>query len=297
MECYCLPPSQYPLNTMSLFEFRSSDALTLRYTCNGSGPLVIALHGFPDTFRTWDQMASRLVAEGYTFVALAMRGYVLSDVSETAAYSIDRLAMDVLELLDHLKCEKAVIIGHDWGASTAYAIAAMYPERVSRIVTFAIAPLAVAPSGWRERWARPHNIYLGLGALSDWWFRRGDFREIERLYGLWSPNWDVPMSHLSRVRDALRPAERSKAAIDYYRLGKTGQTSNNLTTPTQIPALIVYGEDEPDIRKAAFRSALDAVGKDSKLIEIAGVGHWPHFEAPEQCFVEVNSFISSQQQP
>ncbi|WP_346913324.1 alpha/beta hydrolase [uncultured Roseibium sp.] len=282
---------------MSLLEFRSSDALTLRYTCNGSGPLVIALHGFPDTFRTWDQMASRLVAEGYTFVALAMRGYVPSDVSETGAYSIDRLALDVLELLDHLQCEKAVIIGHDWGASTAYAIAAMYPERVSRIVTFAIAPLAVAPSGWRERWARPHNIYLGLGALSGWWFRRGDFREIKRLYRLWSPNWDVPTSHLTRVRDALRPPERSRAAIEYYRLRKTAQSSNNSTAPTRIPALIVYGEDEPNVRKAAFRSALNAVGEDSKLIEIADAGHWPHLEAPEQCFAEVSDFVSPQRQP
>ncbi|MEJ6396055.1 alpha/beta hydrolase [Gymnodinialimonas sp. 2305UL16-5] len=282
---------------MDLFEFRSSDELTLRYTRKGNGPLVIALHGFPDTFRTWDQMASRLVSEGYTFVALAMRGYAPSDISETGTYSIDRLALDVLELIDHLQCEKALIIGHDWGASTAYAIAALYPERVSRIVTFAIAPLAVAPSGWRERWARPHNIYLGFGALSDWWFRRGDFREIGRLYRLWSPNWDVPTPHLNRVGDALRPPERSRAAIEYYRLGKTAQSSKSLIAPTHIPALIVYGEDEPGIRKAAFRRALSAVGEHSKLIEIAGAGHWPHLEASEQCFAEVSDFISSQRQP
>ena len=278
---------------MDLFEFKSSDALTLRYTRKGSGPIVVALHGFPDTFRTWDELASGLVAEGYTFVALAMRGYAPSDVSGAGIYSVDRLARDVAELLDHLQCEKATVIGHDWGASTAYAFAALYPQRASRIVTFAIAPLAVAPSGWSERWARPHNVYLGFGALSDWWFRRGNFREIERLYRLWSPNWNIPASHLTRVRDALRPPERSRAAIEYYRLGKTAQSANHVAAPTRIPVLIVYGQDEPNIRKAAFRRALTAVGEGSRLVEITGAGHWPHLEAPEQSLAEVSEFLSS----
>lgn len=272
--------------------FKSSDGVALSFEQQGSGPLIVALHGFPDTYRTWDHFGRSLVEDGYTFVTLAMRGYAPSGIPENGDYAIDRLAQDIVELLDHLDCQTAVIIGHDWGASAAYALAALYPERVSAMITLAIAPLAVAPSRFQESWSRPHNLYLGFGALSDWWLRRRNFREVQRLYRLWSPNWPIPRSHLDSVRGALRPKNRSRAAVDYYRLGKTAQSAAELAVQIFVPCLIIYGEDEPDVRKAAFRKALGVVGDGSELAAITGVGHWPHLEAPNRCLLEINRFLA-----
>ncbi len=92
----------------------------------------------------------------------------------------------------------------------------------------------------------------------------------------------------------MEPRERSRAAVDYYRLGKTAQSSSNLAVAIPAPALIIYGEDEPKIRKAAFGNALSVVGEGSKLVEISGAGHWPHLEAPEQCSTEVEAFLQKQ---
>ncbi|WP_170122030.1 alpha/beta fold hydrolase [Breoghania corrubedonensis] len=276
---------------MSYDSFKSSDGVPLCYRQQGNGPLIVGLHGFPDTYQTWDDLGAGLAHQGYSFIGLAMRGYAPSGIPENGNYAIHRLARDVVELLDHIGCQSAIVVGHDWGASAAYALAARYPDRVTAIVAFAIAPPAVAPGGFGELRARPHNLYLSLGALSNWWFRRRNFREIERLYRLWSPSWQVPRSHLDRVRDALKAKERSRAAIDYYRLGRAAQSSDALMVKLSTRCLVLYGEDEPDVRKSAFRKALSVLGGESKIVEIAGVGHWPHLEAPDLCLSKAKEFL------
>lgn len=272
--------------------FLSSDGVELTYGERGEGPVIVALHGFPDTYRTWDDLGAGLAGQGYRFISLALRGYAPSSVAANGNYAITRLARDVVDLLDHIGCRRAVVIGHDWGASAAYALAARHPDRLTAVVAFAIAPLAVAPAGFAELRARPHNFYLGLGALSNWWFRRGNLREIDRLYRLWSPGWSVPATHLDRVRDALGGRDRSRAAIDYYRLGRTAQSEEDLMVGISTPCLVIYGGNEPDVRKAAFRRAMDVLGDGSEVAEIAGVGHWPHLEAPDRCLSMVTEFLA-----
>ncbi len=273
-------------------EFASSDGLTLRYRAVGHGPVILTLHGFPDTYRTWDAMTADLEAAGFQVINLALRGYAPSDVASDANYSIDRLARDIADLLDHLERDKAVLIGHDWGASAVYAFAAMYPERVSKLVALAIPPLAVGPRGLLERWARPHNLYLGLGGFSDWWVRRNGFNEIKRLYSLWSPSWHVPTDHIETVLTALEPKSRSRAAIDYYRLGKAEPSDDLLTAPLSTPCLVIYGSDEPAVRRSAFAQAHGVMGKGSKVVMLPNVGHWPHLEAPQKCIAEVLTFLT-----
>ena len=269
-----------------------SDGTILRYRDVGSGPLILAVHGFPDTPHTWTDLSAALARAGYRVVAPALRGYAPSDIPERGDYSLHRLATDIRDLLDHLAVERAILIGHDWGASASYAMAAMWPGRIAALVALAIPPLAVFRNGLGERWARPHNLYLGLGALSDWWLRRAGFREVRRLYKRWSPHWPVPDRHLETVVSALEPRERSRAAVDYYRLGKTGQSAEDIAVPLSTPTLMIYGGDEPEPRKAAFTEAVNVTGPGSRAVMIERVGHWPHLEAPKRCLMEIRSFLA-----
>ncbi|TYC55739.1 alpha/beta hydrolase [Rhodobacterales bacterium] len=271
--------------------FTASDGTEIRYRDVGHGPPVVALHGFPDTWRTWDRIFSGLVASGYRVIVPALRGYQPSGIARSGDYSVPRLAGDLRELLDHEGLQKANVIGHDWGASTAYAMAALWPQRVERMATLAIPPLAVAPTGLRERMARPHNLYLGLGPVSDWLLRQRNFREIRRLYRLWSPHFNVGQPHLEHVLEALRPAERSRAAVDYYRLGGTGQQAAEIAVPLSVPTLVLFGSDEPAVRRKSFEGATAVLGEGSRVLMLDGVGHWPHLEAPERCLSEITSFF------
>ena len=82
-------------------------------------PLVVCLHGFPDSLWSYSDLLPRLAAAGYRAVSVSMRGYLPGALPVQAEYGISVLARDVIALIDHLGAQQAVVIGHDWGAVAA----------------------------------------------------------------------------------------------------------------------------------------------------------------------------------
>lgn len=112
-----------------------TNGLTLHVVQCGptAGPLVILLHGFPEFWFAWRQQIQVLAEAGYRVWAPDQRGYNLSDKPRRVkAYTIDKLAADIIGLISAAGEEKAAIVGHDWGAAVAWHLAQHYPERVSR---------------------------------------------------------------------------------------------------------------------------------------------------------------------
>ena len=248
------------------------------------------LHGFPDTFETWEPTQAALAGAGVASAALALRGYPPSDLPEDGDYSLRALVDDTLALVDRLDAGPVVLVGHDWGADIAYVLAALHPERLRGLVTLADPPPAVFPSGLRERWTRPHNLYLARGAASAWWLARRDFAEVDRLYRLWSPSFSVPDAHLARVKRALALPGRARAAVDYY-AADTGLEPESTTWSIDVPTLLVHGTDETAPRLAAWKKALGCVGPGPRVLAMDGVGHWPHLEASERFHDALLSFV------
>ncbi len=100
----------------------------------GSGPLVLLLHGFPESWYSWRHQFAPIAEAGYHVVAPDMRGYGNSDrPAEVAAYNQVAVSKDVAGLVTALGHEKAVVIGHDWGAPTAWTCALLYPDVVRAV--------------------------------------------------------------------------------------------------------------------------------------------------------------------
>ena len=268
----------------------STEHVGLSYLDEGHGPTIVALHGFPDTWRTWDRASAVLIRAGYRVVHMALRGYAPSGIPADRRYDVDALAHDVLSLIDHLGLEEVVILGHDWGASTAYELARRAPERMRAIVAMAVPPPATAIGGWRERMARPHNLYLALGPLADWWLRLNDFAEVRRLDRLWSPSWEGNEKHVGTVIDDLRFRERSRASVDFYRRSHMNRSPTGLPS---MPSLLIYGSVEPKVRRDGFEAARDGLTAPSRVVRIEGVGHWPHLEAPDAVLEEILDFLGA----
>src|SRR4051812_16930496 len=109
------------------------------------GPLALCLHGYPDTARTWRFLRALLGGRGRPCVAPHMRGYAPTDLAPDGVYQVGALARDANELHAALGGdERAVLIGHDWGAIAAYGAAGRAPDRWRRVVTMAVAPGPVA---------------------------------------------------------------------------------------------------------------------------------------------------------
>src|SRR5882672_10370480 len=105
----------------------------------GSGPLVLLCHGFPECWYSWREQISALAEAGFHAVAPDMRGYGRSDRPEAIdQYSIFHLVGDLVGVLDALDAKTAVIVGHDIGASVAWQAAQMRPDRVRAVVGLSI---------------------------------------------------------------------------------------------------------------------------------------------------------------
>jgi len=121
----------------------TTDQLEIAYADDGprDGPPVLLLHGWPDSPRTWREVASRLAEAGYRPIVPALRGFAptrFRDRDIPRSGQVVALAQDALDLLDGLGVGRAAVVGHDWGARAGYALAALAPERLSRLVTLSV---------------------------------------------------------------------------------------------------------------------------------------------------------------
>src|SRR5580658_6899218 len=114
-------------------EIRQVDANGLRfaYLEEGTGPLVLLLHGFTDTAHTWDHLRPRLAAAGFRAVSPFMRGFHPTAIPDRDATQ-ETLARDVLALIEALGETRAIVVAHDWGANAAYGAAALGPARMKK---------------------------------------------------------------------------------------------------------------------------------------------------------------------
>ncbi|WCM24349.1 alpha/beta hydrolase [Paraburkholderia bryophila] len=104
-------------------------ALRMRVASQGSGPLVLLCHGFPESWSAWRHQLAALAAAGFRAVAPDMRGYGGTDAPpEADAYTLLHLVGDMVELVNVLGEREAVIVGHDWGAPVAWHAAMLRPD-------------------------------------------------------------------------------------------------------------------------------------------------------------------------
>ncbi|MDH6569668.1 pimeloyl-ACP methyl ester carboxylesterase [Streptomyces sp. SAI-208] len=117
------------------------NGIRLHIAEEGEGPLVVLLHGFPESWHSWRHQFGPLAAAGFRVVAPDQRGYGDSDRPEdVAAYSILHLVGDVVGLVHALGEETAFVVGHDWGAPVAWHTALLRPDVVRGVAGLSVPP-------------------------------------------------------------------------------------------------------------------------------------------------------------
>ncbi|GHC85212.1 epoxide hydrolase [Nocardiopsis terrae] len=118
------------------------NGLRLHVAEQGEGPLVLLLHGFPESWYSWRHQFAALAEAGYRVVAPDQRGYARSDrAASVEEYSLPHLAGDVTALIGALGAEEAVLVGHDWGAPVAWTTALLRPDLVRAVAGLSVPPL------------------------------------------------------------------------------------------------------------------------------------------------------------
>jgi pimeloyl-ACP methyl ester carboxylesterase len=255
-------------------------------------PLAMCLHGFPDSAHTWRHLLPELADLGYHAVAPFLRGYAPTDVPADGAYQLGALVADAIALHEAFGADnRAVIIGHDWGAMTAYGAIAFAPGRWHRAVTLAVPPLAALAGAFfdYEQLRRSFYIFLFQTALAEAAVATDDLAFIDGLWRDWSPGY-AGGADAALAKDCLRDPANLAAAIGYYRamldpslhLARYAaeQAATDGSSRTGCPVLYLHGADDGCLGAGLAGQAAQFLPPGSRQELIDEAGHFLHLDRP-----------------
>ncbi len=273
-------------------EFVQANGVQFAYIEASTGPLVLLLHGYPETARSWKAVQDQLAAEGYRTVAIFMRGYAPSSLG--ADYSVRTLGQDVTALIEALGEQSAIVVGHDWGAIAAYEAAFIAPEKVSHLITLSIPhPRGITPSFELLKKAS-HFLYYQLPSAERlvW---SDDFSHIRRIYEAWSPGFEMPEDEFEDMKRTMRVPGVIAATLDYYHAFSENGEDNAEMGPTDdiiVPTLVIAGDNDGASVLDNYARAETAFTGGYTFALLKNTGHFPQTEQPRQVVDLVLDFLN-----
>jgi pimeloyl-ACP methyl ester carboxylesterase len=270
----------------------------LHYAERGAGDrLVIFLHGFPECWYSWRHQLAAL-GERFHVVAPDMRGYNLSDKpSRVEDYRIERLVDDVTGLVRHFGATRACIVGHDWGAAVAWAVAEKYPEYVWKLVALQVPPGRVWAKNMslRQLLRSWYMFFFQIPKLPEWWISRNDFAAIGDAFRKSARPGTFTVKDLAVLKAAIREPGALTAAINYYRANVWSRLFRRNTGDgdgrVRVPTLFIFGERDFAILPETARGVDAYVDAPYRELRIAESNHWVQQEFPAEVNAALSSFL------
>jgi pimeloyl-ACP methyl ester carboxylesterase len=258
----------------------------LHYVEAGDGPLLVLLHGFPEFWFSWRLQIAPLAAAGFRVVAPDLRGYNLSSrPADVDAYGADKLAGDVRGLIRELGAGSALLVGHDWGGTVAWATAMSHPEVVDRLAILNAAhPRRLNqglrnPNQLRKLWY--FFFFFQLPALPERIVRAGHWRFFRRYQRDARPPY-TPEDTERYVESWSQPGAEA-AIINYYRAAvrQSKQVQAQLR-PISAPTLIIWGQRDRYLGPELAEPDRDDVPNLDRVERLSDASHWVHHDEAER---------------
>lgn len=305
--------------------------VSLRVRVEGEGPLCVLVHGFPESWYSWRHQIAALTAAGYRIAALDVRGYGGSDhPTEIAAYSLEALANDVVDVISALGEEQAILIGHDWGAPIVWRAALRHRSRVQAVVGMSVPYLGRGPAPLLDTFRKIYagqffyQLYFQTPGVAEAEFEADIALSLRKLYVNLSadgqPGCLTGGEERATLLDAMPypeqlPAWLSAADLEYYveqfrRSGFAGplhryrngvldfQTAEDLADARiEQPALFITGALDEVMHFVPGRRLHDLMDSHYADLrgkhEVARAGHWVQQEQPEATNQHLLAFLAT----
>jgi pimeloyl-ACP methyl ester carboxylesterase len=291
-------------------------------------PVVVLAHGFPELAYSWRHQIPALAEAGYHVLAPDQRGYGGSSRPDAIeAYNIHQLTADVVGLLDDVGAERAVWIGHDWGAIVVWNAPLLHPDRVAAVAALSVPPVPRAQmpptQAFRKRFGENffYMLYFQEPDVADAELGGDPARTMRRMMGGLRTSDDHsaairmvapgPEGFIDRLpeTDGL-PDWISQDELDHYigefsRTGFTGGLNwyRNLdrnweTTPElagakiSVPCLFIAGTADPVLAFTRADRASELICGPYRQVMIDGAGHWLQQERPDEVNATLLDFLN-----
>jgi pimeloyl-ACP methyl ester carboxylesterase len=275
----------------------SPQTLTFGAVEDTSLPLAVLAHGFPDTPFTWRHLGPDLAARGYRAVAPWLPGYDAPTDQPISVGTYVRHLLDVRERYDG--DDRAVLVGHDWGAQAGYGVVASEPVAFSRFVALAVPPVAAMAGGLFTHAQLKRSFYI-------YFIQRVGLAEValvapgfwESLWADWSPGYDAT-DDIAELRQHVT-ADNIANVVGPYRASFNPQfvdpnaEAETLATMQRppVPTLYLHGAHDGAIGADLLGDLgphFPAEGSVAEIID--GVGHFLHLEKPDLVAAKIGDWL------
>jgi pimeloyl-ACP methyl ester carboxylesterase len=280
------------------FDYAQVGGTRLHYARAGDGErLVILLHGFPEFWYSWRHQLAALSDE-YTVVAPDMRGFNLSDKpTGVSDYEIDKMVDDVVGLIHHFGREKAAVIGHDWGATVAWTLAAKHPEYLWKLGALQVPPVAI----WRKNQtlrqllASWYMFFFQVPMLPEHLLKLNDFALLENALKNSTAEKNVFADEdIAKYKKAWNEPFALTAMLNYYRANivKRFFTKLEETPKIKVPTVFIYGEQDKAVLPETVRGIGETIDAPYEEFRVPTSAHWVQQEAAEAVTEILREFLA-----
>lgn len=232
----------------------------------GDGPVVVLLHGFPQTRACWAALTPALTAAGYRALAPDQRGY--SPGARPAgreAYRVRELVGDVLALADAAGRDRVHLVGHDWGAAVAWATALAVPDRVATLTALSVPhPAAYVAAGLPQLLRGSYMAFFQLPRLPE-------MALDPMLRALVAGG--LPAADAARYRRRLAEPGAATAALNWYRALPLSARGGH-GGAVRVPTLYVWGARDAYLSRRGAELTERYVTAPYRFEVLPHHGHW-----------------------
>jgi pimeloyl-ACP methyl ester carboxylesterase len=256
-----------------------------------SGPPVILLHGFPEFWYGWRHQIPALIDAGYRVIVPDQRGYNLSDKPKgVKAYGVHELVNDIVGLIDALDYEKVNLVGHDWGAAVAWALAISNPKRLHRLSIMNVPHPAVMSAFLRRDPEQLRRSWYVFSFQIPWLPERGmsanSWRGAERVLRGSGKIHTFTNDDIKKYKEAWSQPNAMTSMINWYRAAFRYQPSMPKDLHVRVRTLMMWGMKDVALTYRMARPSMDYCD-DGRLIFFEDATHWVQHDEAE----EVNRFL------
>ncbi|MBE9217186.1 alpha/beta hydrolase [Plectonema cf. radiosum LEGE 06105] len=273
-----------------------TNGVNLHYVTQGSGPLMLMLHGFPEFWYSWRHQIPEF-ASNFKVVAPDLRGYNDSEKpASQSAYVMNELVRDVEGIIRGLGYEKCVLVAHDWGGAIAWNFAYDNPEMVERLIIMNCPHLAKFSEGLRTPQQLLRSWYMfffQLPLIPELFLQAQDYQFIENAFKGMAINKSVfSKEDIDAYKDAAAKRGALTSMINYYRNILSSPMFNRNWSILEVPTLMIWGEEDTALGKE-LTYGTEAYVKDFQIKYIPNCSHWIQQEQPQLVNQYMRDFLST----